>query len=366
MTSDGVLPSQELRRMIFEKNITSKTPIEKLQIQPSSLDLRLGAKAWRVQASFLAGKDFLVEERLKDFKMHEFDLKNGAIFEKGCIYLAEIEENFFLPHHLEGVANAKSSIGRLDVLARLITNYGTEFDRIASGYSGNLYIEVSPKSFPILVKSGQKLNQIRLRQGSTILNDFELKKLTSEISLVDDEAIISNGLSFSVNLKNNDEKLIGFKAKSQTQIIDLEKINFYNVKDFWEPLFPNKNSLILDPGAFYILVSREEVYIPPHYAAEMAPYVPMVGEFRVHYAGFFDPGFGKVINKKGSKGVLEVRCHETPFNLQHGQSVGRLVFEKMKEKPDLLYGENINSNYQGQKLKLSKHFKSFTNLFTQN
>ena len=343
--------------MILEKKIGSYSPIDNSQIQPSSLDLRLGKRAWRIQASFLTGKNFKVEDKLKNFKLLDFDLTKGVIFEKGCVYLAELDETLNLPEYIDGVANAKSSIGRLDILTRLITNYGTEFDRIQKGYSGKLYVEVSPKSFPILVKSGQKLNQIRLRIGKTILNDFELRDLTKKISIVNQNAIIDNGLSFSVDLSEN-KNLIGYKAKSQTKIINLEKLNHYDVFDFWEPLSTHNDSLILDPGAFYILVSKEEVYIPPYYAAEMTPYIPMVGEFRVHYAGFFDPGFGKNTNNNGSKGVLEVRCHETPFNLNHGQSVGRLVFEKMLEKPDLLYGEKINSNYQGQKLKLSKHFKN--------
>ena len=363
MSSVGVLPSQNLRKMIVDKLIYSDTQIEVSQIQPSSLDLRLGKRAWRIQASFLTGKNFTVKEKLKNFKLFDFDLKEGVVFEKGCVYLAEIEESISLPSNIEGIANAKSSIGRLDILTRLITDYGKEFDRIPKGFSGKLYVEISPKSFPVLVKSGQKLNQIRLRVGKTVLSDDQLKKLTTKISIMDQIAVVDNGLSFSVDLSKNNENLIGYKAKSQTQIINLEKLNFYNILDFWEPLSSHKDSLILDPGAFYILVSKEEVYIPPNYAAEMIPYIPMVGEFRVHYAGFFDPGFGKVSNNIGSKGVLEVRCHETPFSLHHGQSVGRLIFEKMLEKPDVLYGKNLNSNYQGQKLKLSKHFKNQEAIF---
>ncbi len=344
--------------MIKKGHIRGDRPIQDDQIQPSSIDLRTGTVAWRVQASFLTGKEKTIQTRLQEMAMHELDIKGGTILEKGCVYVVKLQENLSIPNKINAVANAKSSIGRLDLLTRLITDFGTEFDRVPPGYSGPLYIEISPKSFSVLIRSGIRLNQIRFRKGYRILSDKELISLNKNQKLVSNDAIIDNGLSFSVNLDNSQACIVGYKAKSQTKIIDLEKTNFYKVLDFWHPIETNSKSLILDPGAFYILMTKETVHIPPNYAAEMSPYLAMVGEFRVHYAGFFDPGFGhEAQGGQGSKGVLEVRCHETPFNLQDGQSVGRLLYEEMLEIPDILYGSSIKSNYQGQQLKLSKHFE---------
>ena len=262
-----------------------------------------------------------------------------------------------LPERLNAVANAKSSTGRLDLFSRCITYYGIEFDRIEKGYAWPVFAEISPRSFSVLVKPGMRLNQIRFREGKSVLSDDELSQMHDNIGLVDSPAQIDQGLGFSVDL-DLPNGLVGYRAKPHTGLINLDNINYYNIDDYWEPVFAHNKRIILDPGAFYILVSREAVHIPPECAAEMAPYLAMVGEFRVHYAGFFDPGFGNIdAGGKGSRGVLEVRCHEAPFALEHGQSVGRLVYEKMSEIPDILYGADLKSNYQGQGLKLSKHFK---------
>jgi dCTP deaminase len=264
-----------------------------------------------------------------------------------------------LPDSIGAVANAKSSTGRLDLLTRTITDGGTEFDRIPKGYNGPLYAEICPRSFSVLVRPGMRLNQMRFRQGDATLDDVALAALHEDVGLVSGEAVISEGLGFSVDLKPEHGTLVGYRAKPHTSVIDLELIGHYDPAEFWEPIYTGAGRIILDPGAFYILVSREAVTIPPTHAAEMAPYVAMVGEFRVHYAGFFDPGFGWAeAGGAGSRGVLEVRCHEAPFVLEHGQIVGRLVYEKMAAIPDTLYGREIASNYQGQGLKLSKHFKA--------
>jgi dCTP deaminase len=267
-------------------------------------------------------------------------------------------ESLALPHGITAVANAKSSTGRLDLLTRTITDGGTEFDRIPEGYTGPLYAEVCPRSFSVLVRAGQRLNQIRFRAGQSVLTDAELRSLHAVDTLVSGEAVISEGLGFSVDLKPAQGDLLGYRAKPHTGVIDLARIGHYPARDFWEEVRATDARIILDPGAFYILVSREAVTIPPDYAAEMAPYLAMVGEFRVHYAGFFDPGFGHAAaGGTGSRGVLEVRCHEAPFVLEHGQVVGRLVYERMSERPDTLYGAGISSNYQGQGLKLAKQFR---------
>ena len=290
--------------------------------------------------------------------MHQIDMKEGAVLEKGCVYLVPIEENLRLPADLSAIANAKSSTGRLDLLTRIITNKGTEFDRIPAGYNGQLFVEICPRSFSVLVRPGMRLNQIRFRQGQAILADEELLELHKKEKLIDSAPKIDAGLGFSVDLQPEKGSLVGYQAKPHTGIIDLDNVKTYKREDFWQEVHSSNSKIILDPDAFYILVSRESVHIPPAYAAEMAPYLAMVGEFRVHYAGFFDPGFGHAnAGGSGSRGVLEVRCHEAPFVLEHGQIVGRLVYEKMVEIPKELYGENIKSNYQGQGLKLSKHFK---------
>ena len=354
----GVLPSQSISKLILEKIIFADIEIEKGQIRPASLDLRVGNIAWRVRASFLTGKDKDVSDLLDEFKMHQIDMVEGAVLEKGCVYLIPIEENLRLPANLSAVANAKSSTGRLDLLTRIITNKGTEFDRIPAGYNGQLFVEICPRSFSVLVRPGMCLNQIRFRQGQTILTDEELLVLHKKEKLINSTPKIDAGLGFSVDLRPAKGSLVGYQARPHTGIIDLDNVKTYKREDFWQEVHSSDSKIILDPDAFYILVSRESVHIPPAYAAEMAPYLAMVGEFRVHYAGFFDPGFGHAnAGGSGSRGVLEVRCHEAPFVLEHGQIVGRLVYERMAEIPEELYGENINSNYQGQGLKLSKHFK---------
>ncbi|MEM6579472.1 MAG: 2'-deoxycytidine 5'-triphosphate deaminase, partial [Pseudomonadota bacterium] len=255
-------------------------------------------------------------------------------------------------------ASAKSSIGRLDLMTRIITDQGIEFDRVPEGYSGPLYAEICPQSFSVLVQPGHLLNQIIFRQGETRLSDEDLRAVHARTPIVLSEAVISDGLGFSVDLKPATGDLVGYRAKRHSGVVDLSKIGHYDPAEYWEEVRTQDGRIILDPGAFYILVSRESIAIPPDCAAEMAPYLAMVGEFRVHYAGFFDPGFGyDAAGGSGSRGVLEVRCHDAPFVLEHGQIVGRLVYERMSQTPEALYGADIASNYQGQGLKLSKHFR---------
>ena len=359
LQNPGVLPAQALRAMIAAGSLSGSPAILPDQIQPASLDLRLGNVAYRVRASFLAGNGARVADRLAEFEMHRVDLTAGAVLEKGCVYLVPLMESLALPAGITAVANAKSSTGRLDLLTRTITDGGTEFDRIPEGYTGPLYAEVCPRSFSVLVRAGQRLNQIRFRAGQAVLSDADLRALHAIDPLVNGDAVISEGLGFSVDLQPAEGDLLGYRAKPHTGVIDLDRIAHYPARDFWEEVRATDARIILDPGAFYILVSREAVTIPPDYAAEMAPYLAMVGEFRVHYAGFFDPGFGHALaGGKGSRGVLEVRCHEAPFVLEHGQVVGRLVYERMSARPETLYGAGISSNYQGQGLKLAKQFRT--------
>ncbi|MDJ0823484.1 MAG: 2'-deoxycytidine 5'-triphosphate deaminase [Paracoccaceae bacterium] len=356
----GVLASQQIETLIQNGALSAAPAILPDQVQPASLDLRLGDVAYRVRASFLAGHGQTVGERLREFEMHQIRLEDGAVLEKGCVYVVPLMETLALPDDTEAIANAKSSTGRLDLLTRLITDGGVEFDRVAAGYDGPLYAEICPRSFSVLVRPGMRLNQIRFRQGRSVLEDAELATLHEAEHLVSGgPAVIREGLGFSVDLRPESGDLLGYRAKPHTGVIDLDRIGHYDPVEFWDELRSDNGRLILDPDAFYILVSREAVHIPPGYAAEMAPYLAMVGEFRVHYAGFFDPGFGHAgAGGSGARGVLEVRCHEAPFVLEHGQIVGRLVYERMSEPPAQLYGREIASNYQGQGLKLSKHFRA--------
>lgn len=351
----GVLPDHAITAMIQNGSITATHPIPDGQIQPASLDLRLGARAYRVRASFLTGADATVTDRLPQFTMHEMDLTPGAVLEKGCVYVIPLMEGLALPADITAVCNAKSSTGRVDCLTRVIADNGIEFDRIPAGYTGPLYAEICPRSFSVKIEPGLRLNQIRFRRGHATLSDEALQARHAATPLVDQTPLIDDGLGFSVDLAPKDTTLVGYRAKPHTGVVDLTQIGAHQVADFWEELHTTEGRIILDPGAFYILVSREAVTIPSDCAAEMAPYLAMVGEFRVHYAGFFDPGFGV---GTPARGVLEVRCYEAPFVLEHGQTVGRLVYEAMADIPSQLYGTDIASNYQGQGLKLSKHFKS--------
>jgi len=356
----GILPSHVLKRLIrARREIVATEDIEDSQIQPASIDLRLGPVAWRVRASFLPGPNATVEEKLPAVFMHEIDLKGGAVLETGCVYIVPLLEHAEFSSRISGIANPKSSTGRIDVFTRLITDRAQSFDRVEPNYRGPLYAEISPRTFPILVRKGSKLNQLRIRHGSPQFTDTQLKRLHAEAPLVSGEADIDNGLALSIDLKGESGSRIGWRAKRHTGLIDVDKRGVLMPHAFWDSIeaHPSGN-IVLDPDEFYILVSRETVAIPHDYAAEMVPFNPLVGEFRVHYAGFFDPGFGFEVGAGPSaRAVLEVRSREVPFILEHGQIIGRLVFERLTDPPPEIYGEGVGSSYQRQGLKLSKHFR---------
>lgn len=363
--STGILPSQALRTLIDGGEIRSRQPIEDHQIQPASLDLRLGAVAHRVQSSFLPGRGATVTERIAPLCMHSFGLEGGAVLEKGCVYIVELAESLALRKPTSGFANPKSSTGRLDIFTRLITDHGTEFDRVPAGYEGPLYIEISPRTFSILVRAGARLNQLRIKRGSPQYSDREQRQLQATASLVDADLVdsdIRGGVPLTVDLDSDSESgLVGYRARQHAGLIDLDKIDYYDPLAFWEPVRARSGGgLILDPADFYILASKESVKVPLDYAAEMVAYDTLVGEFRVHYAGFFDPGFGhSEAGGEGTRAVLEVRSHEVPFLIEHGQTVGRLMYERLTAVPDRIYGMGIGSSYQRQGLALSKHFKRY-------
>ncbi len=358
----GILPDRMIAALHASGGIVAARDFAPDQIQPASLDLRLGNVAYRVRASFLPGPHGTVARRIADLKLHEILLTKGAVLETGCVYIVPLAESLMLPGDISASANPKSSTGRLDIFTRVIADSMRGFDRIEAGYRGPLYAEISPRTFPILVREGARLSQIRFRHGPALLDAEALTALHQTERLVDNlDADVRDGVAVGVDLAGlGPDKLVGYRAKRHTGLIDVERRNGYDVAEFWEPIAARADkSLILDPDEFYILASKEAVQVPPDYAAEMVPFDPLVGEFRVHYAGFFDPGFGYAgAGGKGARAVLEVRSREVPFVLEHGQIVGRLVYEKMLARPDTLYGQGIGSNYQAQSLKLSKHFKA--------
>ena len=378
-TYTGVLPSQAIWEMVRSQEIvTVLNSIETDQVQPASIDLRLGTHAYPVDTSFLPGRNTKVLEKMgqldADFEKFRIDLRQGAVLEKGRVYVVPLAESISLKSEIAAFANPKSSTGRLDILTRLIADGATHFDQVEGGYAGQLYIEIAPRSFSVVVRTGTRLNQLRFRRSLGVAP----RQITASEwnELLDNGLIVGGGggdertrsgdrpgiLPFTVDLKGSgaDNALIGWRARKNTKRIDLDRRD-YDPLDFWEPLrFHKERSLTLDPDDFYILMTKETIAVPPNYAAEMLPYDTRAGEFRVHYAGFFDPGFGwsEAGGKAGSsRGVLEVRSHEVPFLLEHGQIVGWLRYERMAETPQTLYGQSIKSNYQGQSLKLAKQFR---------
>jgi dCTP deaminase len=359
----GILADRAIRALWTEGRLKAEKELDGDQIQPASLDLRLGAQAFRVRASFLPGPSKRVADKLDRLKLHVVDLSQGAVLETGCVYIVPLIESLDLPEVLSASTNPKSSTGRLDIFTRVITDYAQEFDKIPAGYEGPLYLEISPKTFPVIVRRGSRLSQIRFRDGQSLLREDEMLALHLAETLVASEtpAISGSSIALSIDLQGTGrDGLVGYRGKRHSAVIDVDIKAAHDVYDFWEPLFSRgANELILDPDEFYILVSREAVHVPPLYAAEMVPFDPLVGEFRVHYAGFFDPGFGHApAGGSGSRAVLEVRSHDVPFILDHGQIIGRLVYEHMRELPEALYGSGLGSNYQAQGLKLSKHFRA--------
>ena len=360
----GILPSQEISNLIARGNISASPAINPDHIQPASLDLRLGDMAHRVRASFLPGPNSTVEAKIKELRMTRVDLTGAPVFEKDCVYIIPLVEELNLPENISGKANPKSTTGRLDIFTRLITDYGTEFDRVPPGYKGKLYAEVVSRTFTVALRAGMRLSQLRFVQGNPRSSDSAIRGLDREEPLVYEEdspgkARVERGLRITINLEGAEDEIIAYKAKRFAPAIELDRINYYATEEFWEVRHQNASkNLILEPGDFYILASKERVSVPPEFAAEMVPFDPSDGEFRIHYAGFFDPGFGYGSNDiKGTPAVLEVRAHEVPFLMEHGQLVGRLNYMPLLSRPHKIYGTNIGSSYQHQALTLSKQFR---------
>jgi dCTP deaminase len=359
----GILPSQTIRQFIDSGRVISPVPITDSQIQPASIDLRLGRKAYQVRASFLPGRS-TIEKKIQDLVIREIDLEPGAVFATTSVFIVPLIESLDLPNDVSGMANPKSTTGRLDIFTRLITEPGEEFERVPKGYKGNLYLEIVSRTFPIVIRTGMRLNQLRLIKGNPPSSDGRLAKLAEREPLVyeDDEnptePRIDRGMRVSVDLQGNGSKIVAYRAKRNAPPIDLANVNYYDIDEFWEVIASRSKGLILNPSDFYILASWERISVPPTHAAEMVPFDPSLGEFRIHYAGFFDPGFGYGLSgSRGTKAVLEVRAHEVPILLEDRQLVGRLIYHKMAKEPHKVYGPSIGSSYQQQGLALSKQFR---------
>ncbi|NBC32553.1 MAG: 2'-deoxycytidine 5'-triphosphate deaminase [Alphaproteobacteria bacterium] len=358
----GLLPAQDLGHALATGAVAGDTAFAGDQVQPASLDLRLGPVAYRVRASVLPGPGATVAEKIDAVRMHEIDLSRGAVLERGCVYIVPLMERLALPADMAGIANPKSSTGRLDVFARVISDRNPEFDQIAAGYHGPLYAEVSPRTFSVLVRPGSRLVQLRLRRGAPLYcrpQPVADGTGPATVEFGPDAESQRIGVPITVALRAEADRPIGFRARRHAGLIDVDRAGHYDPADFFEPVAGSRHgTLILDPGEFYILASKESVQVPVAQAAEMLAYDTLLGEFRVHYAGFFDPGFGlEETGGTGARAVLEVRSHEVPFMIEDGQIVGRLFYERLTAVPDRLYGTMIGSSYQRQGLALSKHFR---------
>lgn len=383
----GILPSQEIRELIANGKVRSSAEISDAQIQPASMDLRLGNIAYRVQASFLPGRSVSLRDKIAELKIAEYDLSRPTLLETNAVYVVPLLESLALPHDIGGKANPKSTTGRLDIFTRLITDGGLEFEYVLKGYSGDLYVEIVPRTFPIVVAAGTKLNQLRFIRGNPVSTDGILEQLAEKERLVyyengdgpaeavierglknlvarqggDQQAIIDRGLRTTTDFEGSAESIVAYKAKRHCPPVDLSKVRAYDAADFWVPIYsPRTKRVVLDPGDFYLMASKERFSVPPSYAAEMEPFDQSIGDFSVHYAGFFDPGFGygAAGEIKGTKAVLEVRAHEVPLLLEDRQIVGRLIYHRMANAPEKLYGQAIGSSYQQQGLALSKQFRA--------
>ena len=370
----GILPWQEIRRMVRNGQINASPDVADSQIQPASIDLRLGREAYRVQASFLRGRSATLLTKVHELLDSTFDLTQATppLLEPGVVYVIPLLERLRLPDNIQGVANPKSTTGRLDIFTRLITEHGDQFDRVPRGYKGMLYVELSSRTFPIRVRAGMTLNQLRFVRGNKPevldpIRNGDLKQLAKEYDLLYDQngrpttEHIGDGVEISVDLEGaSASTIVAYKAKESPRAIELDKINHYAPEDYWEAIsHPRGGRIILVPGGFYLLASKNKVSIPLTHAAEMIAHDPSMGEFRVHYAGFFDPGFGYGAKKGdilGTKAVLEVRAYEVPIVLEDNDFIGRLHFYPMAGVPDKVYGSSIGSSYQEQGLALSKQF----------
>lgn len=367
--AQGVLPSQMLTEAISAGWLDAgEFKIPDALVQPASVDLRLGDRAYRLRCSFLPGGE-RVDNRMKPLIVDELDLRGaGAVLEPNRPYLIPLLERLELPENVRAKANPKSSTGRLDVFTRVLSDGSFRFDEIRAGYHGRLFLEVVPLSFAVQVQQGLALNQLRLAVGRSTLTDEELRAEHAREPLLFDhgqalaerELATADGLFVSLDLTGDEAARVGYRAKRNTPKLIMSEIGTHEIDDYWEAVKSESgNRIVLEPERFYLLLSEEAVRVPPHLAAEMTAFDPTAGELRTHYAGFFDPGFGfsRDGTLTGSRAALEVRAHDVPFMIEHGQRVCKLTFDRMLAAPERLYGDDARSNYQGQLDTLGKHFR---------
>jgi dCTP deaminase len=363
----GILVSQSLKRLVDDGRIQFLRPLTDDQVQPSSLDLRLGARVWQLQCSFLPGHDGIERKlgRLATAK-YRTDRDEPLVLHQGGVYLAEIEEVLELPEHIWGRTNPKSSTGRLDVFVRVLTETGYAFDTIPKGYRGRLYLEITPQSFNVVVRRGDCLSQRRLAAGRPSLSVEALQERQADVPLCrwsdGSPAPVMDGhppgVLLSVDLSAPAGGPAGYLARRHQPPVDLRRRDL-PVSRFWTPLPPDlEEGHVLEPEQFYIFATRERLRIPPDLCAELVAFDATKGELRTHYAGFIDSGFGwsEDDTDSGAKLVLEIRTHDVPFLLEHGQPLFRLEFMRNEAVPDALYGQS-GSHYQGQGLRLAKQFR---------
>ena len=354
----GSLTYNDYNILLNNNNIILSKIVIKNQIQPSSIDLTISEECYEINSSFLSNNK-KVKEKLLEFSLQKISLKEGFILKKNITYLIKLNEKLNLPKNIFGKCNPKSSTGRLDIFCRTILDYCDEYEKIPCEYNGDIFLELTSRAFDIFLKEGDSLNQMRLINiTNDYLNDKKLSQLHLNTPIIFDsdnkvqEPIISSGLKIAVDLNKNN-LITAYKAKKNTPVLIFNQKHTHKVNDFWESIKNNNNKLTILPGDFYILKSKQKIRIPKNMAAEMIPYDTSLGDFRVHYAGFFDPGFG---DPNGSFAVLEVKTNEVSFNLEDGQNIAKLIFENLNKPTNITYGNKIDSNYQNQGLALSKHF----------
>ena len=348
---------------LFKDNNINCNKYTSSQIQPSSLDLTLSEECYEIEASFLS-PNHNIRDKLNNIINKKIDLNEVYIFKKNITYIVRLNEKLNLKNDIFGKCNPKSSTGRLDIFCRAILNFSDEYEKIPLNYNGEIFLEITPRSFNIALIKGDSLNQMRLiYQNHDYVDDESLHNFHNIDPIIFDEfgntnvADISSGLKISVDLKKIN-KTSAYIAKDNAPVLHYDKINSHKVADFWDTIKTKDDYLIIKPGKFYILKSKQKIRIPKTMAGEMKPYDTGIGDFRVHYAGFFDPGFGDPF---GSYAVLEVKTNEVPFILNDGQVIAKIQYEKLNKETKVVYGSNIKSNYQNQELALSKHFEALRN-----
>ncbi len=362
----GTLPDEGIAALIEAEAIASGSGIDGTQVQPASLDLSLGEAAWWMPGSVLPLPGEPVEALLERFARCRLDLSRPEVFVRGQVYVVRLDERLALPEGLAAYANGKSSIGRIDVQTRVLTDENPRYDKVPPGYRGPLYLEVIPKSFDIRVRAKDRLNQAIFYRDRRRLGAAALAEVHGRCPLVraPGEGLAgfrrNSGLLLTLDLE---QPVVGWVAKRSLEPIDLAQVHFHDPSEYFDPIpKPRRGALFLSREAFYIFSTHERVVVPPELAAEMLPYDTSAGEFRAHYAGFFDPGFGwgAAGELGGTPAVLEVRPYEDDLLVRHRQPVCKMAFEQLTAAPRQLYGQGQSHYAEQRGPRLSKYFEEIS------